>query len=98
MTNIQELQGHKWIIGKNDDPNLRAPVTLFKSSGKYYTLEAWRIPVGANGPYDMNKSPDFRRIGSGAVLVQSEPEFGDGLDDAIGWGYPFLFNDIGKQE
>lgn len=59
-----------------------AEVILFKDSGKYYTQEMWRIPEGAIGPYDMQFSPDFRRIGGGAVLVTSaEP-----------WGFPHLFN------
>lgn len=62
-----------------------AEVILFKPSGKYYTTEEWRIPEGAIGPYDMNGSPDFRRIsGAGAVLVTSQR-----------WGYPHLFNCVG---
>lgn len=40
-----------------------ATVILFKPSGKYYTEEPWRIPEDAIGPYDMQRSPDFRRIG-----------------------------------
>ena len=68
-------------------------VVLFKPSGKYYTEERWRIPEvvpaenrpGATrrviGPYDMLHSPDFRRIGGGAVLVPSQEP----------WGYPHLF-------
>ncbi len=53
-----------------------APVTLFKQGGKFYTSEKWRIPEGAIGPWDMEKSPDFRRIDNGPVLIDGEP-----------WGY-----------
>lgn len=60
----------------------RATVVLFKPSGKYYTEERWRIPAdGAIGPVSMERSPDFRRIEGGPVLVpEQEP-----------WGYPHLF-------
>lgn len=59
---------------------MRVKVILFKSSGKYYTDEDWRIPDGAIGPWDMLHSPDFRRIDNGPVLVpEQEP-----------WGYPHL--------
>lgn len=59
-----------------------AEVILFKASGKFYTEEQWRIPADAIGPYDMAKSPDFRRInGVGAVLVKTQEP----------WGYPHLF-------
>lgn len=59
-----------------------AQVVLFKPGGKYYTEEEWAIPDGAIGPYDMERSPDFRRIGgTGAVLVESQEP----------WGYPHLF-------
>lgn len=66
------------------DPDLdaiRARVTLFKPSGKYYTEEEWVVPADAIGPYDLNRSPDFRRIGGGAVLVDAQEP----------WGYPHLF-------
>ena len=63
-------------------------VTLFKPSGKYYTTEMWRIPEGAIGPHDMEDSPDFRRIGGGAVLVDSQEP----------WGYPWLFNAEEKED
>lgn len=63
------------------DATLKARVTLFKPSGKYYTSEEWRIPKGAIGPYDMLNSPDFRRIGGGTVLVEAQEP----------WGYPHLF-------
>lgn len=72
-----------------------ATVILFKLSGKYYTEEDWRIPGnvldyskargtfmrGPVGPYDMRHSPDFRRIGGGAVLIPTQEP----------WGYPHLF-------
>lgn len=58
-----------------------ARVTLFKPSGKYYTTEQWYIPEDAIGPYDMDRSPDFRRIDGGAVLVESQEP----------WGYLHLF-------
>lgn len=71
-----------------------ALVTLFKPSGKYYTEEPWRIPTeeeavaaGMNmrgdlvGPFCMKYSPDFRRIGDGAVLIDTQEP----------WGYPHLF-------
>ena len=54
---------------------------LFKPSGKYYTEEQWKIPEDAIGPYDMWRSPDFRRIGGGAVLIESQEP----------WGFPHLF-------
>jgi hypothetical protein len=58
-----------------------ATVILFKSSGKYYTDEEWRIPDGALGPFDMVDSPDFRRIGGdGHVLIPTQEP----------WGYPHL--------
>jgi hypothetical protein len=60
----------------------RAEVILFKPSGKYYTTEEWEVPAGAIGPYDMLRSPDFRRIaGSGPVLIPSQEP----------WGFPHLF-------
>lgn len=73
----------------------KARVILFKPTGKYYTEEEWIIPTAvpawssargdftrqAVGPFDMEYSPDFRRINMGPVLVpEQEP-----------WGYPFLF-------
>lgn len=73
----------------------RVRVELFKPTGKWYTDDEWRIPTivrdhseirgdyrrAAIGPHDMIQSPDFRRIGGGAVLVPSQEP----------WGYPFLF-------
>ena len=63
-----------------------ATVILFKPSGKYYTEEKWRIPPGAIGPYDMSASPDFRRIGGGAVLVNTQEP----------WGFPHLFPGVSR--
>lgn len=57
-----------------------ATVILFKPSGKYYTEEKWRIPEGAIGPSDMLRSPDFRQITGGAVLVDTQEP----------WGFPHL--------
>lgn len=73
-------------------------VQLFKESGKYYTSESWRIPRRIRTDHtgeeieltlieDVKDSPDFRRIGNGAVLVPSEPEF-DGDEN---FGFPVLF-------
>lgn len=62
-----------------DDPH-RATVTLFKPSGRYYTEEVWRVPTGTIGPHDLERSPDFRRIAGGAVLVDAQEP----------WGYPHL--------
>lgn len=59
-----------------------AKAILFKESEKYYTEEYWEIPDSAIGPHDMRDSKDFRRIGGGAVLVDSQEP----------WGYPHLFN------
>lgn len=60
---------------------MRAKVILFKENGKYYTEEEWEIPSYAKGPYDMIHSADFRRIGNGAVLVETQEP----------WGFPHLF-------
>lgn len=59
-----------------------ARVILFKENGNLYTEEYWEIPDTAIGPHDMRYSKDFRRIGGGAVLVDSQEP----------WGYPHLFN------
>lgn len=72
-----------------------AKVILFKPSGKYYTEEEWRLPERINDyspergqfwreviiPADMIDSPDFRRIGGGPVLVETQEP----------WGFPHLF-------
>lgn len=58
-----------------------ALVLLFKPDGKYYTEEHWRIPEDAVGPYDMARSPDFRGISGGPVLICTQEP----------WGYPHLF-------
>lgn len=61
---------------------MKAKVILFKPSGKYYTEEEWEVPDWENwGPHCLSKSPDFRRIGGGAVLVEAQEP----------WGYPHLF-------
>lgn len=65
---------------------MKAMATLFKPSGKYYTEERWEIPEGAIGPYDMERSKDFRRISGGAVLIDGEP-----------WGYPHLFPGVPRE-
>lgn len=57
-----------------------ATVTLFKPSGKYYTEERWEVPDGAVGPWDMEKSTNFRRIDGGPVLVDTQEP----------WGFPHL--------
>jgi len=67
------VSGERWVN-----------VVLFKPSGKFYTEEPWRIPDGAISPYDMDRSPDFRRIGGGPVLIESQEP----------WGYPHLFPGI----
>lgn len=59
----------------------KARVILFRQGGKYYAEEYWEIPEDALGPYDMDRSPDFRRIGGGPVLVDTQEP----------WGYPHLF-------
>lgn len=66
-----------------------ATVTLFKDTGKYYTQEAWAVPINAILPSDMEMSPDFRRISGGAVLVDTDaaPE----CPEARNWGFPHLF-------
>lgn len=60
---------------------MKAKVILFKRSGKYYTEEEWEIPEKCITPYDMLRSPDFRRIDNGPVLIPSQEP----------WGYPQLF-------
>lgn len=84
---LQEYEEPKPSVGK-------AKVILFKSSGKYYTEEEWRIPTREEaeahpgfmrgdmvGPYCMKYSPDFHRIGGGGpvLVITQEP-----------WGYPHL--------
>ncbi|MCP4223675.1 MAG: hypothetical protein GY773_10065 [Actinomycetia bacterium] len=65
---------------------MKARVILFKESGKYYTEEDWTVPEGPEsiGPHCMRHSPDFRRIGGGAVLVDTQEP----------WGFPCLFNSV----
>jgi hypothetical protein len=57
-----------------------ARVELFKPSGKWYCDEQWEIPADAIGPYDMSRSPDFRRINGGPVLIPTQEP----------WGFPHL--------
>lgn len=64
----------------------KAKVILFRKSGKYYTEEEWEIPEKAIGPYDMYDSPDFRTIGGGSVLVETQEP----------WGYPHLLTNFGE--
>jgi len=59
----------------------RVQVILFRPSGKYYTEEYWDRPPGSIDPYDMEKSPQFRRIEGGPVLVPAQEP----------WGFPALF-------
>jgi hypothetical protein len=56
-------------------------VELYKASGKYYTVDEWRIPDGAIGPADMRHSPDWRRIDNGVVVVPAQEP----------WGFPHVF-------
>ena len=72
-----------------ETPTRTASVTLFRKSGKYYTIEAWRVPAGAIGPEDMRRSPDFRRIDGGLVLVDADAA--DEFPEAENWGFPHLF-------
>lgn len=60
----------------------KARVILFKDSGQYYSADYWEIPEGAIGPWDMERSEDFRRIGNGAVLIETQEP----------WGFPWLVN------
>lgn len=66
-----------------------ATVTLFKDNGRYYTGEAWRVPVKATDPRDMALSPDFRRIDGGAVLVDAYAA--EESPESVNWGIPHLF-------
>lgn len=69
-----------WVVDDEPKPGW-ARVTLYRRSGKYYTKENWRIPESATGPYDMDRSPDFRRIDAGPVVVEAQEP----------WGFPHLF-------
>ena len=62
---------------------MKATVTLFRPTGRYYTVEDWNIPEECvwEGPSSVKFSPDFRRIDGGAVLVDTQEP----------WGYPHLF-------
>jgi hypothetical protein len=78
---------------------MKAKVILFKESGKYYTEEKWEIPTkeelaekqkGIKFPWYefmpgcMLLSKDFRRIGNGSVLIESQEP----------WGFPHLFPNV----
>lgn len=64
----------------------KATVTLFKSSGKYYTEAEWLVPADAIGPYDMRRSPDCKLAPGWSALIESiEP-----------WGYPHLIHSEDK--
>lgn len=67
-------------VGIEKPSHTHARVILFKASGKYYTEEQWEIPEGAIGPYDMQRSKDFRRIDNGPVLVVTQEP----------WGFPYI--------
>lgn len=73
-----------------EQPTRTVSVTLFKESGKYYTSESWRAPEhdGFLDPRDMLKSPDFRRIGEGKVLIEAESHSHAPEDE--NWGFPHL--------
>lgn len=58
----------------------KVTVILFRASGKYYTEEEWEIPENAIGPWDMERSKDFRRIDNGPILIPSQEP----------WGFPHL--------
>lgn len=83
MPELYDMPDRYSRISPAANPAVRetASVILFKPSGKYYTEESWRIPDGAITPADMRRSPDFRRIDGGAVLVDTQEP----------WGYPHLF-------
>ena len=68
-------------------PVRTATVMLFKASGKYSTTQSWRAPTCAIGPWDMNQSPDFRRLDGGQVLVLSDADT-DSFPGDENWGYP----------
>lgn len=59
----------------------QARVLLFNANGKYKYEEHWQTPSDAIGPYDLLRSPDFRRTQGGAVLVETQEP----------WGFPHLF-------
>lgn len=77
---------HYWLDRHPGKMPTEATVILFKDSGKYYTEETWPIPADAVGPWDMERSTGFRRIGGGAVLVPDQEP----------WGYPFLLMPEGE--
>lgn len=76
---LDTVEKYRRIRDRMGRPTAR--VTLYRRSGKYYTEEEWRIPEKAIGPYEMQRSPDFRRIDGGPVVVESQEP----------WGYPHIF-------
>lgn len=65
-----------------------ASVILFRESGKYYTIESWRVPEGAISPAEMAESPDFRRINGGKVLVTTDAQ--EEFPADRNWGVPHI--------
>lgn len=93
---VKRIEGElrDWARMEMTKSRRTATVILFKDTGKYYTQEEWEIPTknevlarGGNpgdaaGPYCMQYSKDFRRIGNtGAVLIDAQEP----------WGFPHLF-------
>lgn len=72
---LSELAELRRVVGTHAD------VILFRASGKYYTEEQWAVPADAIGPYDMDRSPDFRRISDGGAVLITDQR----------WGFPHLF-------
>ncbi|WPH57773.1 hypothetical protein [Mycobacterium phage WXIN] len=80
-TEVVDLPPGLAYVGRRVDTSTpKVEAILFKDSGKFYTEERWRIPDKAITPHDMERSPDFRRIGNGRVLIPSQEP----------WGYPCL--------
>lgn len=77
------INNHKWKCGCSGFKRrkTKAKVIIFKTGGKFCFEEEWTVPKDAIGPFDMERSPDFRRIEGGAVLIESQEP----------WGYPHLF-------
>lgn len=61
-------------------PTTTSPPRSVRRKHRYYTEEEWLIPVNAITPFDMAHSQDFRRIGNGPVLVETQEP----------WGFPAL--------
>jgi hypothetical protein len=65
-----------------------ATVTLFKESGKYSDIHAWRVPADAIGPWDMKRSPDFNLPPGWTALVDTDAS--EYFPGAVNWGFPCL--------